>query len=113
MNFTNWKNVTTTFLSPTLRMQFSSLKNEIMVVFWGSKNVGIVWLEGSVSGGMGAVCLGGGGATPLAKSFINGGKINEKYFRDGVHLTPEGSQMYADVLYKRLISLPVAKNTKK
>jgi hypothetical protein len=46
---------------------------------------------------------------PMAKSFINGGKINEKYFRDGVHLTPEGSQMYADVLCKRLISLPVAK----
>jgi hypothetical protein len=44
---------------------------------------------------------------PMAKSFINGGKINEKYFRDGVHL--EGSQMYADVLCKRLISLPVAK----
>jgi hypothetical protein len=27
----------------------------------------------------------------MAKSFINGGKINEKYFRDGFHLTPEGS----------------------
>jgi hypothetical protein len=46
---------------------------------------------------------------PIAKSFINGGKINEKYLRDGVHLTPEGSQMYADVLCKRLISLPIAK----
>jgi hypothetical protein len=45
----------------------------------------------------------------MAKSFINGGKINEKYFRDGVLLTPEGSQMYGDVLCKRLISLPVAK----
>jgi hypothetical protein len=33
----------------------------------------------------------------MAKSFINGGKFNEKYFRDGVHLTPEGSQIYADV----------------
>jgi hypothetical protein len=30
---------------------------------------------------------------PMAKLFINGGKINEKYFRD-VHLTPEGSQMF-------------------
>jgi lysophospholipase L1-like esterase len=50
---------------------------------------------------------------PIAKSFINGGKINEKYFRDGVHLTPEGSQMYADVLCKRLVSLPVVKNPKK
>jgi hypothetical protein len=27
----------------------------------------------------------------------NGGKFNEKYFRDGVHLTPEDSQIYADV----------------
>jgi hypothetical protein len=40
-------------------------------------------------------------------------KNNEKYFRDGVHLTPEGSQMYADVKCKRLISFPVAKNTEK
>jgi hypothetical protein len=40
-------------------------------------------------------------------------KNNEKYFRDGVHLTPEGSQMYADVECKRLISFPVAKNTEK
>jgi hypothetical protein len=46
---------------------------------------------------------------PIDKSFKNGGKINEKYFRDGVHLTPEGSQMYADVLCKRLISFPFAK----
>jgi hypothetical protein len=26
----------------------------------------------------------------MAKSFINGGKFYEKYFKDGVHLTPEG-----------------------
>jgi hypothetical protein len=32
---------------------------------------------------------------PMAKSLINGGKINEKYFRYGVHLTPEGSQQFA------------------
>jgi hypothetical protein len=49
----------------------------------------------------------------MAKSFINGGKINEKYFRDGVHLTPEGSQMYADVLCKRLTVCLLPKNTKK
>jgi hypothetical protein len=30
---------------------------------------------------------------PIAKSFINSGKIKEKYFRDGVHLT----QMYSHI----------------
>jgi hypothetical protein len=43
---------------------------------------------------------------PIAKSFITGGKIDDNFFRDGVHLTLEGSRIYSDVLCKRLFSLP-------
>jgi hypothetical protein len=43
---------------------------------------------------------------PIAKSFIAGGKIDDNFFRDGVHLTLEGSRIYSDVLCKRLFSLP-------